>query len=78
MTRVARRAGKPGFEADEAMGIDIVFLFCRAAWIAANLPLYHEGTFCETANLAAGTAAPQPNEYICGARVSRAGLKTQH
>ncbi len=60
------------------MGIGIVFLFCRAAWIATNLPLYHEGTFCEPANLAAGTAAPQPDECICGARVSRAGLKIRN
>ncbi len=35
--RVARRAGELAFEADEAMGIGIVFLFCQAAWIAANL-----------------------------------------
>ena len=35
--RVARRAGKLAFEADEAMGIGIEFLFCQAAWLATNL-----------------------------------------
>lgn len=35
--RVARRAGKLAFEADEAMGIGIEFLFCQAAFLATNL-----------------------------------------
>lgn len=35
--RVARNAGELAFEADEAMGIGIEFLFCEAAWLATNL-----------------------------------------
>lgn len=34
---IARRAGKLAFEADDAMGIGIQFLFCQAAFLASNL-----------------------------------------
>ena len=34
---IARRQGELAFEADEAMGIGIDFLFCQAAFLATNL-----------------------------------------